>query len=78
MRSNKQAILTRYIGPTNSRKSRIKAFSRAGSVTLNYDHDISQDANHERAAKALCDKFTWAHALTGGQLPNGDYAWIQQ
>ena len=32
-----QAIETRYLGPTNTRGSRIKATAAAGSITIHYD-----------------------------------------
>ncbi len=35
-----QAIITKYMGPTNSRISRIKATAWGGSVTVPYTHDL--------------------------------------
>jgi hypothetical protein len=53
-----QAITTKYIGPTNSRVSRIKASCPAGSVTLPYDCD-ERDGGHYVAAVALMRKLGW-------------------
>src|SRR4051812_45021830 len=35
-----QAIQTRYLGPSNVRGSRVKAFAAAGSITLSWDHRL--------------------------------------
>jgi hypothetical protein len=64
------AIETRYLGPTNSRGSRIKATADAGSVTVPYDHALSSTQNHAKAAQALAMKFGWTGSWVGGGLPN--------
>lgn len=71
-----QAIQTRYFGPSNVRGSRIKAWADAGSITIPYPHELSGQACHRKAAQALADKFGWKGAYLGGQLPNGDYAFV--
>jgi hypothetical protein len=75
-----QAIQTRYLGPTNSRGSRIKAWCAAGSVTIGYPHELSDDAVHRAAAKKLVEKLDWSEALygalLGGTLPNGDMCFV--
>ena len=53
-----QAIITKFLGPTPTRGSRIKAASWRGSVTLPYDHALDTAANYRAAAQALCDKFS--------------------
>ena len=51
------AITTKFIGPTNTRGSRVKAFLPSGlSVTLSWDHAIDPDANHRNAALACAQK----------------------
>ena len=65
-----QAITTRYIGPTNTRGSRIKAYAAAGSVTLHRDDSLGIEANHAKAAKALADKFGWKGAYHIGGMPD--------
>jgi hypothetical protein len=55
------AIETKYLGPTNFRGSRIKAFARdtfstdekPKTLTIGCDDELDADANHERAAMAL-------------------------
>ena len=55
----RQAIVTRYLGPTNHRSARIKAKAAAGSVTVNWDHAMDPADNHFHAACALLDKMGW-------------------
>ena len=70
-----KAIQTRYLGPTNYRGSRIKAFAEGvKSLTIPYPYELSGDAVHRKAAEALCDRMGWAGDLACGGLPNGDYA----
>ena len=54
-----QSIVVKYIGPTNSRGSRMKAISQAGSITISYDYSLSSDELHWKAAKALIEKLRW-------------------
>lgn len=64
-----QAIVTKFIGPTNTRPSRIKALAEAGSLTVAWDYGLSTDRNHAAAAKALRDKLGWTGRLIGGGMP---------
>lgn len=68
----RQAISTKYLGPTNTRGSRIKASSGSGvSVTVPYDHGLDSFANHQAAAEALCKKLKWTGTLVGGGTVGG-------
>ncbi len=50
----RQAIVTKFLGPTNCRGSRVKATSASGhTLTVSWDHALDSDANHIAAAKAL-------------------------
>lgn len=71
-----QAIQTRYLKPTDTKGSRIKAWAAAGSITIGYPHELSGQACHRKAAEALAAKFGWDTELLGGQLENGDYAFV--
>jgi len=56
------AIQTKYINPTNTIGSRIKAWvdSDMGhnfSVTISYPHHLSHELVHYEAVKALVDKY---------------------
>lgn len=64
-----QAIVTKYIGPSDTRGSRVKAQAFAGSITLHWDDALNSEANHARAAKALADKFSWKGTYHQGGSP---------
>lgn len=79
-------IITKYLGPTNTRGSRIKAYCERGSVCVPYDHALNTDGNHIAARKALCERLIlkdqkqngcptpdspWLHYRLGGTLPRG-------
>ena len=82
-----QAIVTKYIGPTNTKGSRIKATCAAGSITVGY-HNVDVDVDvapyeaerHQLVAAMLQRKLGWDSEYYGrlesGQLPNGDYAHV--
>ena len=75
-----QAIITKYIGPTDYRGSRVKATCQAGSVTLNWDDALNSEQNHDAAALALVRKLEWNtiasvkkdSAMYRGGLPSGE------
>lgn len=55
-----KAILVKYLGPTNSRGSRLKAIEPDGkSVTIPYPHDLNHDEGYRKAAEALMEKMKW-------------------
>jgi len=52
-----KAIYTKYLGPTNSKGARIKAFTLEGlSATISYPYNLSHEAVHYEAVKSLVDK----------------------
>lgn len=65
-----QAIITKYIGPTNTRGSRYKATAAAGSVTVSANYSLGIVGNHTRAAEALARKLGWAGHWVGGGSPD--------
>ena len=71
-----QAIITKYLCPTNYRGSRIKASAEAGSITLQWDDALNQSENHHAAALALMNKMGWGirstlkWRLVSGALPS--------
>ena len=74
-------ILTKYLGPTNTRGSRVKATSGGGmSVVIAWDDELNIDENHAAAAAALAAKLWQAtpdqFALRGGCHDGCDgFAW---
>ena len=83
-----QAIITKFLGPTNTRGARIKAAAMRGSLTVSYDHSMDSEGNHVAAAKALKEKFQfedpaahrahsfWIQPTVTGTLPDGTYAHV--
>jgi hypothetical protein len=77
----RQAIETRYFGPTNVKGSRVKAECAAGSVTIDWASELNVDQNHYRAAWMLIEKLGWnkTSRVTGlkmGQLKRGSYVFV--
>ena len=57
----------------------MSAKADAGRISIPYDYAAgSGEGPHRKAAEALCKKLGWdnAETLVGGQLPNGDYAFV--
>lgn len=74
-----QAILTKYIGPTNTKGTRIKAECAAKSLTVSWDHSVDVQENHEQAAAQLAEVLGWGPdygTLMSGCLPSGDYCHV--
>lgn len=67
----RQAIVTKYLGPTDYRSARVKATAQAGTVFVLWDDALDVDGNHERAARALAKRFGWKGVLQGGGMPDG-------
>lgn len=67
----RQAIVTRYLGPTDHRGARVKATAAAGSVTIPWDHALNVDENHDAAACALAHKLGWCREWIAGGHPDG-------
>lgn len=71
-----KAIVTKYHGPTNTKGARISASDLDGNRSIiSYPHELSGDAVHLLAAKALCHKMGWKGELVGGWLKDG-MAWV--
>lgn len=75
----RQAIVTKYLGPTNFKPSRVKAIAEAGTLTMSWDHGLRNSAgNHDAAARALAEKLGWTGRWYGGGLPDHSgncYVW---
>ena len=71
-----QAIITKYIGPSNVRGSRVKATASAGSVTLHWDDALNSYGNHAAAAKALVKKLKWSGRYVQGGMPQNGYCFV--
>lgn len=74
-----QAIRTVFKGPTDTRGARILATSYKARTVMPYDHELSLDDNHARAAELHAAKAWRTDApvrLTAGTLPDGSYAHV--
>ncbi len=70
----RQAIVTKYLGPTDHRGSRIKVICDAKTITVSWDHALNPEDNHTAAATALADQLGWLGAeynqrMCGGGMP---------
>jgi hypothetical protein len=69
-----QAIVTKYLGPTNFKPARIKAKCEAMSLTVSWKAELDITENHDRAARLLAEKLGWLDGhhgeLVGGGLPD--------
>jgi hypothetical protein len=73
----RQAIVTKFLAPTNFKGSRVKATAEAGSVTLSWNHALNGDRNHAAAAQALAQKYKWDGAYYAGGIPgHSGYAFV--
>lgn len=81
-----QAILTKYLGATNNKPARIKAWNADGKsaiVSLSFCEDRAEENNwksgdestHRAAAEYLCTKMGWKGELKGGGIKGG-YAFV--
>jgi len=71
-----QAIQTKFLPPTNTRPSRVKATADAGSVTVSWDYALNVTDNHKAAAVALARRYGWPEDMVGGSLPGSGFAFI--
>lgn len=75
------AIHTKYLGPTNSRGSRYKAYSTKDrkTVTVGAQDALSSEENHHAAARAYCKLYDWHGVLAHGGTDTGNvYVFIQR
>lgn len=72
-----KAIVTKYLGPTNFKGSRIKASAEGvKSVTVGHESALNQDENHAAAAFALAEKMGWGGRWVMGGLPDGNFVFV--
>ena len=64
-----QVIFTKYYGPTNTKGSRIKAWTSGGKVMWFEYYDVG--CSHENAAKILKDEMKWESKMCGGHTKDG-------
>lgn len=62
-------VITRYLGATDTRGSRIVANADFGSKMVPYDHRLDTADNHLAAARALVDEYAREGVLIGSAFP---------
>ena len=72
--SKMKAIQIKYLSPTNTRGSRFKAFTDAGSMVEPMDYALNPSEQARQLADKYIEKMGWQSKVTGfGSLPNQDY-----
>ena len=74
-----QAIITKYLCPTDHRGSRVKASCQAKTMTISWDDALDVEENHRDAALQLADSLHWRDRgthLESGCLPDGSYCHV--
>lgn len=70
----RKAIVTKYLGPSNFRGSRVKATAPDNpALTIGYDSALDSAGAHAQAAKALAERMHWAGLWVGGAPPGSGY-----
>lgn len=75
----RQTIITKYLGPSNVRGSRISARTTSGCrIVLDWDDSLNSEKNHWEAMATLAMKLNWAniHTAVGGTLRGGAVVWV--
>ena len=78
--SERQAIMTRFHGYTNTKGARISASYAGGRIYVSTEDsrmipDRESSRNHHIAAQALAEKLGWKGSMVGGWF-NGDCYWV--
>lgn len=73
-----QPIITKSIGPSNTKGSRISASAAAGRIIRTRSYEGTEYEQHKEVALELCNKFGWNFsALVGSQTKDGNFVWLQ-
>ena len=67
----RQAIKTKFLGPTNYRGARVVAECDAKRIVIPWDHALDVEKNHVLAAKILAKKLGWG-TFVSGSLKSGE------
>ena len=71
-----KAIQTKFLGPSETRGARVKAWIESGSHVVPWDHGLEVADNHVAAARKLAELLKWSGRLVGGTLSDGSMAWV--
>lgn len=73
----RQAIVTKYHGPTNVKGTRVSARCDAKRRIYWWDHSLGTAENHQTAAMMLAQELGWSGMWCGGSLSTGGYVFVQ-
>jgi len=69
-----KAIQIKYLGATDTKGARLKAWTDAGTLTVPRDYGLNSDEQALKLAEQYIKKQDWGSSVGGfGTLPNGDY-----
>lgn len=68
-----QAIPIKYVGPTNTKGSRMVASAQAGRKSFSYDYALNIEENAIKAAKLYAESKGWKGQMAIGQDSKGDW-----
>ena len=76
-----QTITTKYIGPTNTKCSRVKATCWLTSITVSWDHALNSENNYKEVIQVLVNKLNserigdarWFVVATGSSVDGKGY-----
>ncbi len=84
-----QAIVTKFISPTNTKGSRYKASCEAMTCFVSADYGLDAEANHKAACDELCRRMDernvtkygskaaqWSKPKVSGQIPSGEHVHV--
>ena len=73
--TNMQTIMTKYLGPTDTKAPRVKAMTSSGhrgsTYTVEWDDSIDVEGNHAYVAQQLLDRLGWHGAWRMGSTDRG-------
>lgn len=71
-----KAIQTKFIGPSNTKGARVRAWINGSSAAVSWDYGAEVADNHGMAARKLAASLKWDGRLVGGTLPDETMAWV--
>jgi hypothetical protein len=71
-----KAIQTKFIGPSETRGARVKAWFKGNAATVSWDYGSEIVDNHAAAVLELVASLKWSGRLVGGTLPDESMAWV--
>jgi len=72
------AIEVKCLSATNTKGTRLKAISQAGTLTVGRDYSLDWNDNAWEAARALIEKLEWNGNWRMGHLVNGNVVFVRE